>query len=120
MDNEQDRGALLSDLRELESKLEIRIREEAEKTRRHFDAEILSESEKTRRHFDAEILSESEKTRRHFNAEILSESEKTRRHFDGAAERVESLVKLVAEVNSHHATVLDDHENRLQKIEKPR
>jgi hypothetical protein len=51
------------------------------------------------------------------NAEIVSEGEKTRRHFDVVAERLESLVKLVAEVNSHHATVLDDHEHRLQNIE---
>jgi hypothetical protein len=27
-------------------------------------------------------------------------------------------VKLIAEVNSHHATVLDDHEHRLQKIDE--
>ena len=37
---------------------------------------------------------------------------------DVVAERVESHVKLVAEVNSHHAKVLDNHESRLQKIEK--
>ena len=29
-----------------------------------------------------------------------------------------SAVTLVAEGNSHHSTVLDDHENRLKKIEK--
>lgn len=49
--------------------------------------------------------------------EIKAEGETTRRHFDVVAERIESHVKLVAEVNSHHATVLDNHETRLQKIE---
>ena len=51
-------------------------------------------------------------------SEIAAEGEKSRRHMDVLVERVESHVKLVAEVNSHHATVLDNHENRLQKIEK--
>ena len=50
--------------------------------------------------------------------EIAAEGEKSRRHMDVLFERVVSHVKLVAEVNSHHATVLDNHENRLQKIEK--
>ena len=52
------------------------------------------------------------------DARITTEAEATRRHFDVVAERIESHVKLVAEVNSHHATVLDNHEKRLQKIEK--
>lgn len=32
-------------------------------------------------------------------------------------QRVESAVKLVAELNSHHSSILDDHEARLQKID---
>ena len=49
---------------------------------------------------------------------ISEEGAATRTHFNVMVERVESAVKLVAEVNSHHSTVLDDHESRLQKIEK--
>jgi hypothetical protein len=49
---------------------------------------------------------------------IGDEGAATRTHFDVMVERVESAVKLVAEVNAHHATVLDNHESRLQKIEK--
>ena len=139
MSDEHDRGVRLSDLRRLESTLvehfERRLSEDGEKTRQHVAAELLSESEKTRQQVDAQILSEGEKTRRHadarilaglektqqqFSAQILAEGEKTRRHFDVVAERVESLVKLVAEVNSHHAIVLDDHEHRLKRIETER
>jgi hypothetical protein len=42
----------------------------------------------------------------------------TRTHFNVMVERVESAVKLVAEVNSHHSTILDDHEARLQRTER--
>ena len=41
-------------------------------------------------------------------AEIAAEGEKSRRYMDVVAERVESHLKLAAEVNSHHATVLDN------------
>ena len=51
---------------------------------------------------------------------IGQEGETTRRHFDIMVERVESAVRLVAEVNTHHASVLDNHESRLQRIEKRR
>jgi len=36
------------------------------------------------------------------------------------AERVEGYMKLVAEVNAHHAVVLDDHESRLKTLEQDR
>ena len=49
---------------------------------------------------------------------ISDEGTTTRTHFNVMVERVESAVKLVAEVNSHHSTILDDHEARLQKIER--
>jgi len=49
---------------------------------------------------------------------VRAEMADSRTHMDVIAERIESHVKLVAEVNSHHATVLDNHERRLQKIEK--
>jgi hypothetical protein len=49
---------------------------------------------------------------------ISEEGATTRTHFDVMVERVESAVKLVAEVSSHHSAILDDHEARLQKIER--
>ena len=49
---------------------------------------------------------------------ITEEGETTRRHFDVMVEKVNDSVRLVAEVNAHHSTVLDDHETRLQKIER--
>jgi len=51
----------------------------------------------------------------------LGESEeRIRRHFDIMVERFDSTVKLVAEVNAHHSTILDNHELRLKKTEKRR
>ena len=49
---------------------------------------------------------------------IIEDGKTSRRHMDVIAERIESHVKLVAEVNSHHSKILDDHEARLQKIER--
>jgi hypothetical protein len=49
---------------------------------------------------------------------ITEEGKTSRRHMDVIAERLESHLKLVAEVNVHHGTVLDNHDKRLQKIEK--
>lgn len=51
---------------------------------------------------------------------IREEGKTTRRHFDIVAERMNDTVKLVAELVSHHSTVLDDHETRIQKIERGR
>ncbi len=42
------------------------------------------------------------------------------RHFDVMVERVEAAVGIVADVNAHHAVVLDDHGMRLKTIEKAR
>lgn len=49
---------------------------------------------------------------------ITEEGKTTRRRFNIMVEKVNESVKLVAEVTSHHSTVLDDHEARLQKIER--
>ena len=49
---------------------------------------------------------------------ITEEGALTRAHFNIMVGKVNDSVKLVAEVTSHHSTVLDDHEARLQKIEK--
>ena len=51
---------------------------------------------------------------------VANNHEDTRRYFTIMVERVESAVALVAEVNSHHGVVLDDHEVRLKRIEKTR
>ena len=53
-------------------------------------------------------------------AEIRTEGETTRRHFDVMVEGMKADVKLVAEANSHHTTILDDHERRIQAIERRR
>jgi hypothetical protein len=49
---------------------------------------------------------------------ISEEGATTRAHFDTMVEKVTDSVRLVAEVNAHHATILDNHESRLQKIEE--
>lgn len=49
---------------------------------------------------------------------ISEEGKTTRRHVNIMVEKVNDSVRLVAEVFAHHSTVLDDHETRLQKIEK--
>ena len=49
---------------------------------------------------------------------ITEEGETTRRHFNIMVEKVNESVKLVAEVTAHHSNVLDDHEERLQNIER--
>jgi hypothetical protein len=49
---------------------------------------------------------------------IAKDHEETRRHFNIMVEKVESAVKIVAEVNAHHAVVLDNHETRLKAIEE--
>src|SRR5687768_8383726 len=49
---------------------------------------------------------------------IIEEGATTRAHFDIMVEKVNDSVRLVAEVNAHHATILDNHEFRIQKIER--
>ena len=49
---------------------------------------------------------------------ILEQSETMRRHFDVMVEKVEAAVRIVAEGHHHLRTVLDNHEVRLQAIEK--
>jgi hypothetical protein len=51
-------------------------------------------------------------------ARILEQSETMRRHFDVMVEKVEAAVRIVAEGHVHRRTVLDNHEVRLQAIEK--
>lgn len=49
---------------------------------------------------------------------LREEHETTRRHFDVMVERVEAAVRIVAEGHHYLRTVLDNHEVRLQAIEK--
>ena len=49
---------------------------------------------------------------------ISEEGGATRAHFDIMVEKMDDTVRLVAEVAAHHGIVLDNHEARLQKIEK--
>ena len=53
-------------------------------------------------------------------AEIRAQGVETRRPFDVVAERLESHPNLVAEVNAPHASILGNHESRLQHIERDR
>jgi hypothetical protein len=103
---------------------------------------IKSEGEALRRgldEMDKRITSEGEATRRHFDEldkNIKSEGETTRRHFDVVAEKMVSernlaldrsmatsqqLLGLTASNAGDHARFerrLDDHERRLEKIER--
>ena len=51
-------------------------------------------------------------------ARIKEESVTTRRHFDVMVEKVEAAVRIVAEGHVHLKTIVDNHEVRLQTIEK--
>ena len=53
-----------------------------------------------------------------FDPRIREEHETTRRHFDVMVEKIEAAVRVVAEGHIHLRTVLDNHEVRLQAIEK--
>jgi hypothetical protein len=49
---------------------------------------------------------------------INEEADTTRRHFDVMVEKVEAAVRIVAEGHGHLETIVDNHEVRLQTIEK--
>ena len=51
-------------------------------------------------------------------ARIREEGETTRRHFEVMVEKIEASVRIVAEGHGNLRTVVDDHEVRLQAIEK--
>ncbi len=52
------------------------------------------------------------------DARLREQEETIRRHFDVMVEKVEASVRLVAEGHAHLATVVGNHEVRLQAIEK--
>ena len=49
---------------------------------------------------------------------LREQEEAIRRHFDVMVEKVEAAVRVVAEGHGHLRTVADNHEGRLQAIEK--
>ena len=51
-------------------------------------------------------------------ARIREEGETTRRHFNVMVEKIEAAVRIVAEGHDRLRTVVDNHEARLQSVEK--
>jgi hypothetical protein len=64
------------------------------------------------------VRSEMTDLEKRLERRISEEGATTRAHFDIMVEKVNDSVRLVAEVTAHHSTVLDNHESRLQKIDK--
>lgn len=74
---------------------------------------MLSDLRAFERKFERKI----ERLEERLEERIAAEADTTRRHFDIAAESIRYIVKPIAELASHHSTVLDDHEHRLHNIE---
>ena len=92
MADETDRVAMLSDLHALEARLEAR--------------------------FDARLDARLKDTLAEVRTMIAADGATTRRHFDIMVERMSDLMKRIGEGVGHHSRVLDDHESRLQQLEK--
>ena len=67
--------------------------------------------------FDA-IDAKFDALRSDLEARIKEEGDTTRRHFDVMVEKMEAAVRIVAEGYVHLRAIGDDHEARLQAIEK--
>jgi len=52
-------------------------------------------------------------------AEIRQSADDSRRYFQILTEQIRDSVRVVAEVNAHHASRLDNHETRLTTLEQP-
>ena len=65
-----------------------------------------------------EIRDEMREYHLQIEARLHHEHETTRRHFDVMVEKVESAVRMVAEGHGHLRTIVENHEIRLQAIEK--
>ena len=91
-----DRVAMLSDLEALEARLVARL-----------DARL-----------DARLEGRLKDHLTEVRALIAEEGVTTRRHVDVMVERMAELMKPLADGVAHHSTVLDDHESRLQQLEK--
>ena len=89
-------------------------------------AEMKSEFERTRSEVQGEFTSVRQEfanvrtDMKKLREEMKAEGGTTRRHFDILAESVRDSVKIVAEVNAHHASRLNNHETRLKVLEKNR
>jgi hypothetical protein len=64
------------------------------------------------------MISDLDAVAQRLEKRITEEGALTRAHFNVMVEKVNESVRLVAEVSAHHATILGDHESRLQKLEK--
>jgi hypothetical protein len=63
------------------------------------------------------MISDLDAVAQRLEKRITEEGALTRAHFNVMVEKVNESVRLVAEVSAHHATILGDHESRLQKLE---
>lgn len=68
----------------------------------------------------AEMVAGFTRLEKKLRAEMKSEGKATRRYFEVMVEKMPESVKLVAEGTAHHAVRLDDHENRIKRLEDPR
>ena len=107
MAEEPDRAAMLSDLTAVETAMRSDL------------GALRSDVTDLRSDFTA-LRSDVAALEKRLEARMTAEHEETRRHFNIMVEKVEATVKLVVEVNAHHGIILDDHENRLKKIERRR
>jgi|SRR5215471_5903200 len=113
---EPDRVAMLSDVRASTDA----VRAEMAAMRNELVDRIEQLEERLEERIQRRIADENAALRRYVDQRITDEGATTRRHFDIMVERIETAVKIVAEVNAHHGVVLDNHESRLKQIEKTR
>ena len=132
MSDEAERVAMLSDLQATEARLKAHFGTRlAEQTARldnrideqtaRLDNRIDEQTGRLDRRIDEQtgrLDKRIDQQTTRLEARISEEGKTTRHHFDIMVEKVEAAVKVVAEVNVHHTKVLDDHETRLQKVEK--
>jgi len=118
MVEEPDRVAMLSDVTALRSDVTA-LRSDVTVLRSDVTAlETSVRSDVTSLRLDVVALrSDLTALEERLEKRMKADHEETRRHFDIMVEKVETTVKLALEVNAHHGIILDDHENRLKKIE---
>ena len=132
MDGEDDRVAMVSDVNALEARLvtavvalDQRLTDTLKPfaTRAEVEKMIAEEGVSTRRYVDSAIERVTDMikplpARADVEAMIANEGANTPRHFDIMVERMTELMKQLADGVAHHSTVLDDHESRIQQLEK--
>ena len=87
--------------------------------RRCYDRVVLTD-EVDRVAMVPDLVALEKRLEKRLEQRIKEDGETTRRHFDIMVEKVQDAVKIVAEVNAHHAVVLHDHEHRLKRVEGTR